>query len=103
GGTRSARNVTPGQERTSMPPRAPGSRLRRRRRAPSRQRLELRMRGSLESAAFERGSCPLTPSGGDASGGESSARPSLISDARVEDAIQEVDDEVHDREKRAVG
>src|SRR2546430_13605012 len=100
GASRSAKIATR-QSRTITTPPAIARRFRRRRRKASRHRFDDRAVADLASS--ERGLCPPNPSREEASGRGRSPPPSLISDARVENAIEQVDDEVHDGEERAVG
>src|SRR5215467_1166269 len=85
GARKSAKIAIKHSSTTTTPP-ATARRLRRSRRTPSRQRLDDRGRASGWESALARRSPPR-----------------LVADAGVEDAIEEIDDKVHDRQERAVG
>src|SRR5204862_6243462 len=82
-------------------PAAIARRFRRSRRKAALHRFDYRAVADLASS--ERGLFPRNPSREEVSGRGRSPPPSLISDAGVENAIEQVDDEVHDGEERAVG
>src|SRR5215470_7451009 len=85
-GARKSAKIAIRHKSTTTTPPATARRLRRSRRAPSRQRLDDRGRASgLVTVPARR-----SPS-------------SLVADAGVEDAIEEIDDEVHDGQENAVG
>src|SRR5256885_1916021 len=85
GARKSAKIATRHSSTTTAPP-ATARRLRRTRRPPSRQGLDDRGRVSGWIAALARRSSP-----------------SLVADAGVEDAIEQVDGEIHDGQERPVG
>src|SRR2546425_1337346 len=85
GARKSAKIAIKHSSTTTTPP-ATARRLRRSRRTPSRQRLDDRGRVSAWITALARRSSP-----------------SLVADAGVQDAIEQVDGEVHDGQERAVG
>src|SRR4029450_3163167 len=96
-GARTSAKIATRHSRTITHPPATARRLRRSRRAPSRQRLELRDRDAPGVSAFERGLCPRKSSWGEASDGGRSPPPSLKSDAGVEERIDEGDRQVQER------
>src|SRR5262249_33033575 len=85
-GARKSAKIAMRHRSTTTTPPATARRLRRSRRTPSRQRLDDRGRASGWVAALAR-----------------SSSPSLVADAGVEDTIEQIDDEVHDGQERAVG
>src|SRR6184192_36181 len=92
----SAKIATRHKTMMTAPP-AMASRLRRRRRTPSRHRLLGR---TLSCASAATGLGARTPSGSTRGRGPA---VTLITDPGVERAVGEVDDEIHDREEHAVG
>src|SRR5215510_14224420 len=85
GARKSAKIAMTQSSAITIPP-ATASLLRRRRRTPSRQRLEDRTRGSSTGAATA-----------------TATRLTSVPDPGVEDPVEEVDDEIHDRQEGAVG
>src|SRR5499433_472931 len=85
GARKSAKIATKQSSAITIPP-ATASLLRRRRRTPSRQRLEERGRASGAGAATA-----------------IATRLTSVPDPRVEDPVEQVDDKVHDRQERAIG